>query len=275
MARCYASSTDPIDQDYIRFPMISASTAHPEHDTVAHPWRDRARRAAYGAKTIVAKYPTVALPVARWRGHGVVLDGHTDVLIEGFPRSANNFAVAAFLQAQPSPLRVAHHVHAPAHVLAALRKGLPALVLVREPEEAVLEFVIRNPYLSFRQALRGYARFYRPLLPHRDGLVVGVFREVTTDFGLVIRRMNERFGTRFAEFEHTEQNVRACFEEIEAHYRHVWGSSPLLERIVARPSAARDALKDELRAGYGDPALARDRQEAERLFDVFRRPRPR
>jgi hypothetical protein len=251
--------------------MISPPTAHSAQDTGTSTFHDRMRRAAYEAKTIVAKYPVLALPAARRRGHGVVLDDRTAILIEGYPRSANNFAVAAFLMAQPSPVPVAHHVHAPGHVIAAARRGVPALVLVREPEEAVLEFIIRNPYLAIGQALRGYARFYGPLLPYRDGFVVGSFDEVTTDFGAVIRRVNERFGTRFHPFEHTESNVRACFEEIEHHYRSVWGSGPSLERIVARPSAARDAIKDDLRGAYRDPGLARPREAAQGLFESLRK----
>jgi hypothetical protein len=228
----------------------------------------RLQRLDYEAKTLVARSPLLALPIAKWRGHGVVIDRATDVLIEGYPRSANNFAVAAFLMAQRRPVRIAHHVHAPAHVIAAIRARIPALVLARHPEDAVLEFVIRRPSLSVRQAIRGYLRFYRPLLPHRARLVVGSFRDVTSDFGAVIRRVNERFGTSFTEFEHTAENVRACFDEIELHYRTV-SSEPDLERIVGRPSAVRDALKDDLRPAYRDPALSDLREPAERLYETF------
>jgi hypothetical protein len=231
-------------------------------------FRQTVERAAYEAKTLVARSPRLALPIARWRGHGVVVAGATDIAIEGYPRSANNFAVAAFVMAQPGPVRVAHHVHAPAHVIAAMGLGIPTLVLVRDPEDAVLELVIRRPALSIRQALRGYLRFYRPLLAHRDGFVVGSFVDVTSDFGAVIRRVNERFGASFAEFEHTRENVRACFDDIERHYRTVTSERDL-ERIVGRPSALRDAMKDELRPAYHDAALRDVREAAERLFETF------
>jgi hypothetical protein len=230
--------------------------------------RRSVERASYEAKTLVARSPLLALPIARRRGHGVVVDGATDITIEGYPRSANNFAVAAFVMAQPGPVRVAHHVHAPAHVIAAIDLQIPTLVLVRDPEDAVLEFVIRRPALSILQALRGYLRFYRPLLAHRDAFVVGSFREVTNDFGAVTRRVNERFRANFSEFDHTPENVRACFEEIERHYRTVT-SEPDLERIVGRPSALRDAMKDELRPAYHHAALREVREAAQRLFETF------
>src|SRR5439155_1547547 len=94
-----------------------------------------------------------------------------------------------------------------------------AITLIREPEDAVLEFVIAKGYLSVRQALRGYLRFYSALLPYRDQVVVGPFREVTSDYGEVIAKVNAMFGTRFLEFDHTDDNVRSAFAAIEADPR--------------------------------------------------------
>src|SRR5215210_2906944 len=43
----------------------------------------------------------------------------TQIVIEGFPRSGNTFAVVAFEQAQRESVRVAHHLHMPAQVIRA------------------------------------------------------------------------------------------------------------------------------------------------------------
>ena len=228
-----------------------------------------AHRALYEIKSLVARYPSVALPVARWRGHGVVLGPGIDVLIEGYPRSANSFAVAAFGLAQPGPVRIAHHTHAPGHVLGAARAGTPAMVLIREPEEAVLEFVLVKPNLSIGQALRGYLRFYGPLLEHRDSFVVGSFPEVTTDFGKVMGKLNERFGTDFLTFEHTEENVRACFEAMDGYWRGRVGEGVLLERIVGRPSKVREELKEGLRDRYRASDLRPVGERAREMYRAF------
>jgi hypothetical protein len=98
---------------------------------------------------------------------------------------------------------------------------------------------------------------------------VATFREVTTDFGAVIDRVNVRFGTAFARFEHSQENVRRCFETMEAYWRARVGSGPLLERKVGRPSLARDSLKEALRPAYGSDALARIRERAESLYLAF------
>ncbi|HZP89605.1 MAG TPA: hypothetical protein VFC04_01265 [Actinomycetota bacterium] len=235
---------------------------------VAYGARTLAARSLYEAKTLVARSPGLAIGAARVRGHGVLVDPATDILIEGYPRSANAFAVAAFRHAQGREVRVAHHTHAPAHVLAAMRAGVPALVLIREPAECVLEFVIVRPNLTVRQALRGWVRFYAALLPHREGFVVGPFPEVTSDFGAVIRRVNQRFGTRFLEFEHTEATVRELFRHMDDYWRDRLGPGRSIERFVGRPSQERERWKAAMRADYAaTPAQLRERAEA--LYRAF------
>ncbi|HZD80276.1 MAG TPA: hypothetical protein VE646_09585 [Actinomycetota bacterium] len=226
------------------------------------------RRGAYEAKSLVARYPALALPIAR-RRHGVPVDERTRIVIEGFPRTGTSFAVAAFDLAQDGGVPIACHVHAPAQILEGIRRGLPVVAVVREPEDTVLSFMIRNPHLEASTSLRGYLRFYEPLRPHLGRIVVGTFPQVTADMGAVIRRVNERFGTGFASFEPTEDNVRRCFEAIEADYRKRLPEGEALEREVARPSAWRRERKEELRAAYRSPSTARLRARAERVFQAF------
>ncbi|MEW6059377.1 MAG: hypothetical protein AB1551_04430 [Actinomycetota bacterium] len=224
-----------------------------------------ARRGVFEGKTIVAAYPSLALPIARLR-HGIPVGDDTRIVIEGFPRTGTSFAVAAFDLAQDGTVRVACHVHAPAQIIAGTRRGLPCVVIAREPEETSLSFAIRNPHLTMRQALRGYLRFYEPLLGLSDRFVVGTFEQVTNDFGEVTRRVNERFGTAFREFEHTDENVRRCFEAIDQDYRGRLPEGEALERQVARPSAWRRKVKEELRSSYLAPESAALRARAERVF---------
>jgi len=143
------------------------------------------------------------------------------------------------------------------------------MVLVREPEEAIPSFVVRHPHIGIRQALRGYLRFYRPLLRYRDGFVVGTFKEVTTDFGAVIHRVNERFGTSFREFEHTEENVRRVWDAIDQDYRARAVDGWDFDRTVARPSPGREDAKQRIRRPYESPGLSRARNRARALYELF------
>jgi hypothetical protein len=201
-------------------------------------------RLRYRLMTQLARRPALAIPLARLRGEGELVGEDTDLLIESFPRSASSFALAAFNIAQePARYRVAHHTHAPGHVIAAIRLGVPALVLVREPEGAVVSSVIRHPDRTCTATVRGYVDFHEPLLPYRDGFVVGTFDEVVRgDMGLVTRRVNARFGTTFVEFEPTQDNVARALREIDEDWRGRRGGGDRLERNVPRPSAMREAV---------------------------------
>jgi hypothetical protein len=225
-----------------------------------------AARGLYEAMTATARFPWIALPIARWRGHGVPLAADTDLVIEGFPRSGNTFAVAALVTSQPGSIVVAHHLHAPGHVIAAIRRGVPSLVLIREPDDAALEFVRIRPALSVAQAVRGYVRFYGPLVRYRTGFVVGTFEEVSSDLGSVIRRINERFGTSFLEFEHTEENMAEAQPAMDTYWQTRRGPGlPLVGRSAAPSEVDERAIRRRLR----EPQVRGLRTRAFKLYRVL------
>jgi hypothetical protein len=216
----------------------------------------------------IGRHPSVYLPFARRRyGRDLAFGPDTEIVIEGFPRSANSFAVNAFRLAQARPVRIALHLHAPAQVLAAGHDRVPAIVLVREPREAIVSYLLWQPGIGVRLATRSYLSFYRTLEPYESSFVVASFGQVTTAFGAVIRRVNHRFGTSFREFEHTDANVRTCFAEIERHSRERRGQ--LLEAVVARPSAERSALKADADARYLRDTPAATRRTLEEVYQRY------
>jgi hypothetical protein len=256
-----------------------------------------ARRARHRLRTRVSGHPRLYLPFARRKYPGPspeVISSATEFVIDGYTRSASTFAVYALQLAQPAPVRLAHHLHAPAQLVAAARAGIPALVVIREPQGAILSQLIREPDVAMRDALAGYARFYECLFRWRDSFVVADFDEVTKDFGAVTRRVNERFGTTFAEFEPTERNVRRCFELIKLRgtlspvllgfESGTVTAGELLPEVVALsrragpaaaewiPSAERDRAKAALREQWARPALARPRERARWVYETFRGP---
>ena len=190
----------------------------------------------------------------------------TRLVIDGFPRAGNTFAVTAFRLSQREGVPVAHHTHMPGQILGAVRAGIPVLLVIREPEPTVLSLVVRLPYLSVGQALRSYWRFHEPLARVRDRLVVGTFEEVVSDFGAVVRRVNARFGTSFDAFEPTPEHVREVMAVIEEGDTRRYGDGESLERSIARPSEVRERLKADLLAAYRAPSLDRARARAERSY---------
>jgi hypothetical protein len=218
-------------------------------------------------------HPALYLPLVAHRrafdGSRKAVGRDTELVIEGFPRCGNSFAFAAFRLAQPRPVRIAHHLHAPAQVIAAARRGIPALVVIRPPDDAVVSLLLRAPSWRADEAYAEYLRFYASILPYRERFVLAGFAEVVADFGAIVRRLNARFGTTFAEFAHTPENVQLCFDTVDDIARangHARGAG--FEMSVARPSASRDERKHAVRASLMRSAPAPLRAEAQRVHDL-------
>jgi hypothetical protein len=161
-----------------------------------------ARSFRHRVRSRVSEYPLLYLPIARRRYPGPspeVVGPETRLVIDGYTRSATTFMVYALQVAQAEPVRMAHHLHAPAQLLEAARRNIPTLLLIREPRGALLSQVLREPGVALRDALVAYTRFYERLLPQLDQFVVADFAEVTADVAAVVRRLNARFGLSLAE----------------------------------------------------------------------------
>jgi hypothetical protein len=256
-------------------------------------WRMTGRGIRWAVRYRLAQHRGY-LVLARRRYGQACLGPGTELVIDGFTRSGVTFALYAFQVAQDRPVRVAHHIHAPAHLIEAARRGIPVLLPVRDPGEVALSTLIREPYVTPGMVLRAYIRFHRALLPHRKAMVVAPFDQLTTSFDAIVRALNERFGTAFRPFDHTEPNVARVFRMIEDRALHppwsralgafengligaeeyeraVEGAggrarlSPPDERRVPRPSSEREAVKAELRRG-----LQMDQTLLDRARAVFR-----
>lgn len=190
----------------------------------------------------------------------------TDIVIEGFPRCANSFAVRAFrMDNDPEgEMRIATHFHSPAQVSLGVQWGIPALVLTRPPDDAVVSFPALAMQLDkhgfaaatddvlrrhVRYWTRRYIQFHRPLLPLRDRVVIADFAQTTSDFGAVVRRLNARFGTAFTPFAHTEANAKAIYE-----------NSRIREHLY--PSPVRNEMKENFRVFFDGPENNAERQRA-------------
>lgn len=139
----------------------------------------------------------------------------TDLVLEGYPRSGNTFAWSAFVMAQSRPFNIMHHSHKPARIIEAVKSDIPTLVLIREPKDCVLSYCIYEPRLSIRMGLVHWIRFYRSIKPYNLGYVLATFDNVITDFGDVIAIVNKRFGSQFEKFDHTPENERLVFKQID------------------------------------------------------------
>jgi hypothetical protein len=184
-------------------------------------------RGLHLAKDFLDKYPRLYLLTLMLlrRNHwsrNWLISGATEMVIEGFPRSANSFAHRAFLQSQKRSVVTATHVHASAQVVEACRRRIPTLVLIREPRAAIVSLkalglenskgndLIKR--LPIGLSINSYISFYSRIYPYKDQFVLGEFKKVTSDFGKIIERVNHKFGTSFELFQHKADSVREVFD---------------------------------------------------------------
>jgi hypothetical protein len=253
-------------------------------------------RARHLTRTWLSERPALYLPLARRRYPGPspqVVGPDTELVIDGYTRSANTHVVYAFQLAQRNPVRLAHHLHAPAQLIEAARHSLPTLVLVREPDATALSQAVREPHVTVGDALLAHARFHERLLPYRGSFVVADFEEVTRDVRPAVRRLNERFATAF-ELPEALDELPLIGELIRlrpTHWPVLLGfESGLIRKdeLLAAladpatrppppadphlwvPSERRQQAKEALRAELEGPRLATVRRRARQAYEAFR-----
>jgi hypothetical protein len=197
-----------------------------------------------------------------------------DIVIDGFPRSANTFSARAFEFANPSA-RASHHMHTPANILLGVRYRIPTVVLIRKPDDAVVSEVIREPRKNLRRALLEWNSFYGLVLPVLDQVVVADFATVTTDYSVVTDEVNRRFGTTFVPHHNSPEADEKVFAAIDARARSRGKSGSRLESQVPRPSKSRAEQKPRLQAELGRSELRPLVERAQALYTQFAAVAPR
>ncbi len=196
------------------------------------------------------------------------LSDRTDLVVEGFPRAGNTFTTFALQNAADHYLNIASHVHHPAQVKAAVRRGVPTVLLVREPLSTLSSYLVFGTHGRAARVLQEYVSYHRQLVPYVDQVVICDFREATSDLSAVIGRINHRFGMRLPAFDQSAENVERVFDEIARHHALVHsGEDPA--SVVPRPVAARQELAERRRAELLDPRNAAQLAEAVRIYDFF------
>lgn len=209
-------------------------------------------------RLFIPAYRLLAPPAHR----AMLIAPDTEIVIEGFPRCANTFAVVAFQEAQaPREVKIAHHLHAEAQVLEAVKRGLPAIVLLRAPFDAIRSLKVAFPEWDENYFLRRYVNFYSAIERVRDKVVIAEFSRTTREFGAIVAEVNEKFGTDFATFADTPEAVDGVFASIDT----INASREGAHDLIARPAAHKEKAKVSVKLDFDQAKLA----EAERLYALL------
>lgn len=231
-------------------------------------WRQSVRRLLRAARTAMSDHPVFLPILLRLTPRGMTrrIDDSTQLVVEGYPRSSNTFAVSALIVASSGEFRVVGHVHAPSQVRLAVRRHVPALVVIREPRATAQSLIVAAPHVRPRRAIAEWIHFYEELWELREGFVVATFDQVTTDMGEVAQRLEERFLTPVPRFVHDDTG-RAALERHMADEHRRWHPNDV--RSAPWPSNERALLAQEVEALLIQESLDPLWNDAMRLYERY------
>lgn len=199
--------------------------------------------------------------------HAIVTP-RTQLILDGFPRSANAYAEWAFRYANGEGVRLAVRLHSPRAVRVGVRFGIPTVVLVREPRAAVASWLQYKPGLTAAGAFARYVQYYDAVQTVRDDVVVAEFDEVVEHFGQVVERCNARFGTHFEPYPGGPRAEAWVRQRIES----AWSddeTGEYAEHEVPRPSRDRPEAAEVLEGVLDEPGVRDNLAAAEAAYRRF------
>ena len=170
-----------------------------------------------------------------------------DVQVDGFPRSANSFAVCYVECSQEGRIRVRRHHHLPSSVAHGVRNGKPVMLLLRHPRDCTVSHAI---YMSsgVAEQVRFYRDYYQALRPYCRDVHIALFDDVVANMPGVLREFDRKFKLDWLH----DYNAETVKRLAEAGVRQLgWSSDKDGHediRHISLPSKERDELKKGLQA---------------------------
>ena len=193
-------------------------------------------------RDFIKRHPMVYFPVKRLMDRDITyrLAGkNSDFCLEGYPSSGNSFLYTVLMHLK-GDLEIASHSHSVANIKAALARGLPSVVVIRQPVDAIASRIAR-----FGGGVDGciaeYLSFYGYVESQRQRLLLLPFAMVTSDTRTAVERIVAATGIVLP-LERLDQACRDAKERMRSFAEERGRAAK-----VSLPSAERDRQKQALR----------------------------
>lgn len=190
-----------------------------------------------------------------------------DIVIDGFPRSANTFATHAFIRANPLAV-VGNHCHCVAQFKLAAEYDIPAVLVLRHPVDASVSTAIYSLDIDPLRALTRWLTFHRLVEKYQEHFLVAPFDVITTRFSRIVDTVNGRWNTSFAA---GDDDSAAVFAAIQSHQDAIDISRGFSrpERLPA-PKQSRNEARKRLALQLTEPDGLALSREAQHLYGQLR-----
>jgi hypothetical protein len=231
-----------------------------------HIWRQLLRQ----GKQMVGRDPILLPLLLRLTPLGISrqITAFTDLVVEGFPRSGNTYTTFALEDASGHSLEIASHVHQPSQIKFALARGVPTVMVIREPTAALASHLVYDPQFTPAQVTREYCSYHWQLVPYVERVLICEFSEVTTDMASVIDRINHRYSMTIPAFDESPANIERIQSKIVRHHELVHQDVGPLQGAPI-PFAGRRESSERMREALLAPENQTELAQAIKLYEYF------
>ena len=173
----------------------------------------------------------------------ILVNKKTDIVIEGFWRCGNHFAVHAFLFSQKKQMVIAHHFHASAQIKMAVKLNIPTIILIRNPYDCISSSLIFSPDKNPLFFIKYYKVFYSSLEKIKQKCIVSDFKSTTENFDKIIELVNRKYKSDFEVFDNQSKNINIVLKNIRNE--NIKSMTRNLNDEIAIPSDHKKKLKSD------------------------------
>lgn len=186
---------------------------------------------------------TIQLYKLKKKNRPLIINPKHNICIEGYPRSANTFAVLLVEQCTVNDLQIAHHMHTPSQLIFAQKRNIPSVLVIRNPIDAVISNVLREKGMSLATALNWYIDFHKRIIDFKGKLIIWPFEKIVSEPTECLSQISDRW-PQFS-FNLKKYAQEHIFEEID-RLDHIYKKTES-KLVSTRPQAAKKEVKKYLK----------------------------
>ena len=192
-----------------------------------------------------------------------------DLCVEGYPRSANTYGVLLIEKYANKKLEIAHHLHMPSQVKLASSWGIPSVLLIRKPMQAIPSLILREQGISHWNAVNWYNLFHEELIPHKDEMIIWDFEELINQPIKCLQELDRR--TNLVEMDRDLEKIEneSIFKEIDRLDKETKEGQDLT-LVNSRPNKQKSKAKQVVtRELLDNPRYKKMIEKSEELYEFF------
>jgi len=161
----------------------------------------------------IGLYPALYYPIysRKYPANTFAVTKNTEICIEGFPRCANTYSACAFKLVNRD-VKLGHHHHVPAQIFKSVSMGIPTVVVIRNPEDAVASLLVLKNSIKADIYVKAYIKFYNSIMSLLDKVIVADFSQTTGNFNQIIEAVNKKFNTNFNLIDNLENRKEEIYK---------------------------------------------------------------